>query len=804
MFAFFTVFAKTYQPTDPLFPEQFYINNKGKYLGTKNEDIQIDKAWNNGYFGEGVKVCVIDDGCNYEHADLNESFDFDHSFNFISWDEDPMPLYPNKTSGTVNAGIIAAKENDVAIIGIAKNATLGCFNLDNSNRTMENIYHAIEKDNDYWQVKLFGFPARCFDDVCLHLREDKTITKLFNEAPKTVNFVQPGGSDAFKGGDTNFNPLPRNPRVIVVSDTTNRGTRSAWSNRGTNILVSAPVGGSSSYDHITLPTFPGLSASGENETIDADPRQKGAASVAAAIAILLQIKPDLSWREIQAIIAESSTVIDPNHPSWIRNSAEFWYSHIYGFGRLDIEQLIYVSDSWTNLDDQVQSEGFNNSEEVLPTMRQGGIDKTIEIDDTVKSIEYVELSIALKACDYSALRIQLFSPEGSFAYVKAPAIGKELSGIRYADFTVRNFFGENAKGTWKIHLVSDGVTPEDTFINATLRVSGVSAESKFQSFQEISPNPYKNIHFEKEANVTLESNEILCGVPFNVSVELPKEATSNITVLLGDQTYHSRWPLLDTPVNASDITTLQIPCFFKRNSKMNLTVESPNDELWGSKTITVKSGGNQTMEMINPNPYSIFRIDQNGALDLTVMPKMNLLYWIDGAYSQRARIQLYDVDAKIVTYETDLSTINNINLHIDNATKCPRCILSFVPNWYSTFNDDCLNIIQPISIIDQFDDPPEPWILPLNDACPVPSGIFTPTPTPLPSPTVEPSQSPVPRRTDSPTATVPGEGSKQNKIAIIVGISFICVFGLFLIIFLFINRRKNEEGRDTIDFSLVE
>jgi len=240
---------------------------------------------------------------------------------------------------------------------------------------------------------------------------------------------------------------------------------------------------------------------------------------------------------------------------------------------------------------------------------------------------------------------------------------------------------------------------------------------------------------------------------------------------------------------------------------MNLTVESQQDEIWGSTMIIVKNGENQTMEMINPSAYSIFRIDQDGSIDLPVMPKMNLLYWIDGAYSQRARIQLYDIDTDNITYEADLSTINNINLHIESAVRCPRCVLSFVPNWYSTFTDDCLNIIQPISIIDQFEDPPEPWPLLLTDACPIPSGVFTPTPTPIPTATAYPTQSPVPKRTETPTATVPGEGLRQNKPAIICGVSFICIFGVSLVVFLYINRRKDDDQillNDPTDFSLVE
>ena len=809
IFLYFSL-SVSYAPTDPEYPNQFYLHNNGKYLGQNEEDISIETAWNNGLFGDNAKICVIDDGCNYHHKDLEENFNLEHSWNYLTFENDPIPQKAEDNSGTINAGIIAAKENDIDIIGIANKAQISCFNLAEENRTKENLYDSISRDNDYFKVKLFGFPPKCSKTECIHEETDPILEDLLNKAPSTLIFVQPGGSDASIGSDTNFNSLTRSPRVIVVSDTTNKGTRSAWSNRGTNILISSPVGGSSSYDNILFPSFPGLKANNSIEGTEyADPRNKGAASVAGAIALLLEMRPDLSWRDVHCMLAVSSTIIDPIHPSWQQNKRHISYSHIYGFGRLNFDQLFHVRDVWNKLPEQVFSEGNNTEESILPTMRKGAIDRIIDIDDTVGTIEYVSLKIVLKCSDYSALRIQLFSPSNTMAYVKTPTIAKEHSGTRTAEFTIRNFLGESAKGQWKLHIVSDGVTTDEFFINASLKVTGCKEENLLDSYQNYGPNPYKSINYHKTAEIELETDTISCGVPFNVTIktkEIPDDTA--LTFLLGDQTLNSQWPLLDRPMPPKNVSSLQIPCYFHYDSKMNLTVVNQKEELWGSKKITINNAVNQTMEMIIPAPYSIFKISQDGALDMTVMPRMDLRYWIDGAYSQRARIQLYDIDTQNVTYETDLSTINNIQLHIENVTKCPRCVLSFVPNWYSSFNDDCVNIIQPISVIGQFDTAPEPWILDLNDKCPIPSGIFTPTPTPSPSPSAKPTQTPTPRRTESPTPTIPGEGLKQNTAAIIVGSCFLGVFVIFLLIFLYVNRRKPDEGNNLLtkdnDFSYVD
>jgi len=69
--------------------------------------------------GTGAKVAVIDSGIDYNHEDLNDN---DRGgYDFVNGDSDPLDDYGH---GTHVAGIIAAEDNDVGVIGVAPEANL--------------------------------------------------------------------------------------------------------------------------------------------------------------------------------------------------------------------------------------------------------------------------------------------------------------------------------------------------------------------------------------------------------------------------------------------------------------------------------------------------------------------------------------------------------------------------------------------------------------------------------------------------------------------------------------------------------
>lgn len=49
-------------------------NNQGQAGGPRGLDINVVPAWQQGFSGRGVSVCVLDDGIEHTHDDLKDNY----------------------------------------------------------------------------------------------------------------------------------------------------------------------------------------------------------------------------------------------------------------------------------------------------------------------------------------------------------------------------------------------------------------------------------------------------------------------------------------------------------------------------------------------------------------------------------------------------------------------------------------------------------------------------------------------------------------------------------------------------------
>lgn len=85
--------------------------------------IQAPKFWDKSNKGEGVKIAIIDTGCDVNHPDLSDRII--EVRNFTTDDKGAVNIVTDYVGhGTHVAGIIAANENGSGIIGVAPRASL--------------------------------------------------------------------------------------------------------------------------------------------------------------------------------------------------------------------------------------------------------------------------------------------------------------------------------------------------------------------------------------------------------------------------------------------------------------------------------------------------------------------------------------------------------------------------------------------------------------------------------------------------------------------------------------------------------
>lgn len=123
--------------------------------------IKANEFWAKGYKGQGVKIAIIDSGCQVDHPDLKDRII--GGKNFTSEDNgDPSKYNDYNGHGTHVAGTIAASENGKGVIGVAPQAQLIILKtLDKQGNgtyeaTIEAIKYAILEKVDIISMSLGG------------------------------------------------------------------------------------------------------------------------------------------------------------------------------------------------------------------------------------------------------------------------------------------------------------------------------------------------------------------------------------------------------------------------------------------------------------------------------------------------------------------------------------------------------------------------------------------------------------------------------------------------------------------------
>ena len=186
--------------------------------------------------------------------------------------------------------------------------------------------------------------------------------------------------------------------------------------------------------------------------------------VAGVIALMLEVNPDLTWRDVQAILAETSSnrTSDPADPeTWTINAAGLHHSYKYGFGLVDAEAAVNAAESWNLLGPErqilVESGLVNVSIADDPTKMALS---TVTVNATTgrnfiaeSCVVYLDLVHASRG----DLAIILTSPQGTESILhpsKRPENTHLPNQERWKLMTVRAF-GEAPAGDWTISLVDE-------------------------------------------------------------------------------------------------------------------------------------------------------------------------------------------------------------------------------------------------------------------------------------------------------------------------------------------------------------
>ena len=567
--------------TDPLLPHQWNIKNTGQFTLTDTQiaegvDLNMTQTLEDGLAGTGSTIAVIDTGLEVCHPDLHTNVDLDRSVNFRSEDgatnpwynslaSDPFNPQPTGDHGTSIAGIIAAIENNgVGGRGVASKARIRGFNY-LQRQSFPNLVQALGGGslNDAADVAVLGFSSlnpthfeerlySVFGRGTRYGRNSrgtlfvKAAGNWFSECTTLRHVIHP----EIGCRSANSDAINNIPYVLVVGAVDAQGRRASYSSSGSNLWISAPSGTRERIDvgMITTDQFDQYRGYGtltqdvlwSRDDLNPDRdytstfigTSGAAAQVAGAVALLLEVQPVLTFRDVKHILATTARTIEPDippvevvvgaspyvlQPAWVTNAAGHSFHNSFGFGAIDVDAAVAAAENW-------QADGLGafavtkwmgdfvaalEETVTIPDHDGAGIIDTLHIEpplayitcdensiehhcissdanstegletrkshsDTTPAISLEAVAVRLRISHprMSDLGIHLISPSGTESVLNTVlnnAFERGSDGEEYLHFLSNAFYGEDPFGDWKLKIVDVIEEETGTFLEWDLR-----------------------------------------------------------------------------------------------------------------------------------------------------------------------------------------------------------------------------------------------------------------------------------------------------------------------------------------------
>jgi subtilisin family serine protease/subtilisin-like proprotein convertase family protein len=502
-----------YQPRDPLYPEQWYLNhNNGRELAAGSH-ISVEKAWDITRGLRSVVVAVVDDSFDLNHVDFQGNGKIVAPLNLRDNNFLPLPDSDETSHGTACAGVAVAEENGTGIAGVAPGCALMPIRTtgDLDDESIEKIFDwAVEKGASViscsWGAAAVYFP--------LSIRQRAAITRAATQGRNgkgCVILFAAGNANRPINGSVNEKNWVKNvlagntkwlsgfavhPDAIAVSASTSFGKKAAYSNWGTNISVCAPSNNAppgmwfqtTGYVYtqpgiaVSLPglgvlTSDQLGAAGydkEDFTRDFGGTSSATPVVAGVAALVLSANPDLTAPQVRKILQDTADKIvdtDPDPQLGMRAGTydNNGHSQWFGYGKVNALKSVQAAQQLriagvTGAVGVKEIIGRNNQKLAIPDNDRQGIRSTNIITET-SLVRNIQVTVSITHDFLGDLEIYLISPNNQTCLLQSRTLGRrqELQQTYEARYSVgvatrsqpmlSQLLNIPAKGRWTLWVI---------------------------------------------------------------------------------------------------------------------------------------------------------------------------------------------------------------------------------------------------------------------------------------------------------------------------------------------------------------
>ena len=449
------------------------------YSQTSVYGSNITEAWRYSS-GAGVTVAFVDDGfaalATVEFG--NFSTTLSDAFGGVSSN---LAEPEGSSHGTTTSGLIGATGISTSPEGLAPNAAIVGVKVTFTTATVATLAQAERYSasvswvvNNSWGYSGYGAgepgnPAF----AAWYAAIEWSVADARGGLGDVIIFAAANGRQ--DNSNLAVQPIAADYRVIAVAATDADGLVAYYSTPGAALLTSA-IG-----DNIAVVNTSGLGSSVASGTSYSAP------AVAAIVAMMLSVNPNLGWRDVQEILADASYMPAPSAGSFTYNGSTDWngggmhFSNDLGYGVADANVAVNLARAWTGQSTSANMAVATVAHTAAFTLANNATVKSTVADTANIRIQHVEVTINDTYLPVAWSKIVLISPDGTQSVLVNQiglVNGTDATGgldVSGSTITSNAFWGENAVGTWTLEVEDINAKVIGTISNWSLTFIGDNA-----------------------------------------------------------------------------------------------------------------------------------------------------------------------------------------------------------------------------------------------------------------------------------------------------------------------------------------
>ncbi|OAA71569.1 pheromone processing endoprotease KexB [Cordyceps fumosorosea ARSEF 2679] len=501
---------------DPTFPGQWHLFNPVQ-LG---HDVNVTGAWVEGVTGKNVTVAIVDDGLDMHSLDLKDNYFAEGSKDYNDPGQDPSPKLPEDGHGTRCAGEVAAVKNDVCGVGVAYDAKVAGIRI--LSKPISDMDEAQAMIYEYQKNQIYSCSWGPPDDGRSMEAPGILIRRAMLEGIQKGRhglgtiYVFASGNGAASEDNCNFDGYTNSIYSITVGAVDREGNHPYYSEHCSAQLVVTYSSGSGDSIHTT--------DVGTNKCTISHGGTSAAAPLAAGIfALVMQVRPELTWRDLQYLALETAVKVDDPNADWNTTAIGKHFSHTFGYGKIDSYSIVQMARTWKQV--KPQAWYFSPWIHVKTPIPQGneGVTSTFEVtqdmltEANLERLEHVTVTMNVDHTRRGDLSVDLVSPEGFVSHI-ATTRRMDSHGSGYVDWTFMSVahWGEKGVGKWTVIVRDSNVNQHSgKFVDWRLKLWGESIDAGKASLLPM-PTENDDVDHDKVETVTIPGT----------TTSVPPQATS--------------------------------------------------------------------------------------------------------------------------------------------------------------------------------------------------------------------------------------------------------------------------------------